>query len=225
MTSRTKSSRRRRYPHPGKPLREQVLPLFDLTPSETAALLGVSRQTLHGILAERRPVTLPMALRLSKLFGLKVSFWHHEQERFDLFAVERDIKDELRKIPTLKVPRSKKVDLSRYRWSGPVHPGEPLRKDFLPAFGLTTSETADLLRVSRHTLYGILAEKRPVTLPMALRFGKLFANSRYVWIVLQFLWDLREAECELKAELRKISTLKSTRPKDFDAFLRAHAMV
>ena len=57
---------------------------------------------------------------------------------------------------------------------------------------------------------------------MALRLGKLFANSNYVWIVLQFLWDLAEAERDLKAGLRKISTLKPTTPKDFSAFLRAH---
>ncbi len=52
-----------------------------------------------------------------------------------------------------------------------VHPGELLREDVLPALGKPKAEIARLLRVSRQTLYDILAEKQPITPAMALRIA------------------------------------------------------
>ena len=51
----------------------------------------------------------------------------------------------------------------------PVHPGELLREDVLPAVGRPKTEIARLLGISRQTLYDILNEKQPVTPAMALR--------------------------------------------------------
>ena len=53
----------------------------------------------------------------------------------------------------------------------PMHPGEMLREDVLPALGKSKTEIARLLGVSRQTLYDILDEKQPVTPGMALRLG------------------------------------------------------
>jgi len=50
-------------------LREDILPALRLTVTSAAAKLGVSRQTLHTILAERSAVTPEMAVRLGKLCG------------------------------------------------------------------------------------------------------------------------------------------------------------
>ncbi len=55
--------------HPGTLLRADVLPALELTVTDAAARLGVSRQTLHAILAERTAVTPEMAVRLGKLCG------------------------------------------------------------------------------------------------------------------------------------------------------------
>ena len=55
----------------------------------------------------------------------------------------------------------------------PMHPGELLREDVLPALGRTRAEIARLLGVSRQTLHAILTERAPVTPEMALRLGKL----------------------------------------------------
>jgi addiction module HigA family antidote len=52
--------------HPGELLREEILPALDRSKTEIAKLLGVSRQTLYDILAEKQPVTPAMALRLGK---------------------------------------------------------------------------------------------------------------------------------------------------------------
>ena len=45
----------------------------------------------------------------------------------------------------------------------PVHPGEMLREDILPAVARPKVEIARLLGISRQTLYDILNEKQPVT--------------------------------------------------------------
>lgn len=91
----------------------------------------------------------------------------------------------------------------------PTHPGEILREDVLPALGKTKTEIAELLGVSRQTLYDILAEKQPVTPAMALRLGKLLGNGPELWINLQRKFDLHIAEQELRAEIKKIPTLSA----------------
>jgi addiction module HigA family antidote len=53
----------------------------------------------------------------------------------------------------------------------PMHPGELLREEILPALGRPKTRIAKLLSVSRQTLYDILEEKQPVTPAMALRLG------------------------------------------------------
>jgi addiction module HigA family antidote len=87
--------------HPGAVLREDVLPALDKTKTEIAALLGVSRQTLYDILAEKQPVTPAMALRLGKLLGNGPEVWLNMQRKHDLHAAERELAKEIAKIPTL----------------------------------------------------------------------------------------------------------------------------
>ena len=59
----------------------------------------------------------------------------------------------------------------------PVHPGEILRGDVLPALGITISEAARQLGVSRQTLHRIMAETHSITPEMALRLGKFCGNG------------------------------------------------
>jgi antitoxin HigA-1 len=89
----------------------------------------------------------------------------------------------------------------------PMHPGEMLREDVLPALGKPKAEIARLLGVSRQILYDILNEKQPVTPAMALRLGKLCGNGPDLWINLQRAYDLAAAERELAGEIKKIPTL------------------
>jgi addiction module HigA family antidote len=89
----------------------------------------------------------------------------------------------------------------------PVHPGELLREDVLPALGRPKAEIARLLGVSRQTLYDILTEKQPITPAMALRIGKLCGNGPDLWINMQRAFDLDVAEKELAGEIEKIPTL------------------
>lgn len=87
--------------HPGELLREDVLPALGRTRAEIARLLGVSRQTLHSILAERVPVTPEMALRLGKLCGNGPELWLALQARYDLEKLSRSKRSEIAAIPTL----------------------------------------------------------------------------------------------------------------------------
>ncbi len=55
--------------HPGELLGEVVIPATGKSNVEIAALLGVSRQTLYEVVAQKRAITPAMAVRLGKLFG------------------------------------------------------------------------------------------------------------------------------------------------------------
>ena len=62
----------------------------------------------------------------------------------------------------------------RERKIRPTHPGEMLREDFLPDYGLTVSGFAEALGVSRQTVNELLRERRGGSPEMALRRARLF---------------------------------------------------
>jgi antitoxin HigA-1 len=89
--------------HPGELLREEILPALDRSKTEIARLLGVSRQTLHDILAGRKSVTPMTALRLGKLFGNGPDLWLNLQKRYDLHRAAEELGEKIDAIPTLDV--------------------------------------------------------------------------------------------------------------------------
>ncbi|NJS15099.1 MAG: HigA family addiction module antidote protein [Sphingopyxis sp.] len=91
----------------------------------------------------------------------------------------------------------------------PMHPGELLREDVLPALGRPKTEIARLLGISRQTLYDILNEKQPITAHMALRIGKLCGNGGEIWLRLQLRYDMQIAEAELGDALDAIPRLEA----------------
>ena len=96
------------------------------------------------------------------------------------------------------------------RWAiRPIHPGEILREDVLPALARPKAEIARLLGISRHRLYAILNEKQPITAHLALRFGKMFGDGPDIWLALQSRYDLRMAERELAGALDAIPRLEA----------------
>lgn len=86
--------------HPGEMLREEVLPALKLSVSEAARQLGVSRQTLHRIMAGTHSITPEMAVRIGKFCGNGPGLWLRIQQRYDLWHVEQRLRDEINKIPT-----------------------------------------------------------------------------------------------------------------------------
>lgn len=93
------------------------------------------------------------------------------------------------------------------RGLAPVHPGEHLREDILPALGRSKTEIARLLGISRQTLYDVLAGKQPITANLAVRLGKLCGDGPDIWLRLQQAYDREVAERELKHVLARIPTL------------------
>ena len=86
--------------HPGKLLREEILPALGKSKTEIAALLGISRQHLHDILEERRPVSPATAARFGKLFGDGAGVWLRMQAAYDAWHAEREV--DLSGIPTIR---------------------------------------------------------------------------------------------------------------------------
>lgn len=91
----------------------------------------------------------------------------------------------------------------------PVHPGEILREDVIPALGVSKVEIARLLGISRQQLYDILDGKKPITPNTALRFGKLCGDGPGIWLRMQQAYDLAVTEPQIHAELEKIPTLEA----------------
>jgi addiction module HigA family antidote len=85
--------------HPGSILRDDVLPALGLSVSEAARQLGVSRQTLHRILAGRQSITPEMALRLGRFCGNGPGLWLRMQQEHDLWESEIRLGDRLSRIP------------------------------------------------------------------------------------------------------------------------------
>ena len=88
--------------HPGALLREDVLPAIGEPVMGVARKLGVTRQHLHRILAEKAPVTPDMAVRLGKFCGNGPGLWLRMQQAYDLWHAERALKKVVAKIPTAK---------------------------------------------------------------------------------------------------------------------------
>ncbi|MGU3362954.1 HigA family addiction module antitoxin [Methylobacterium sp. M6A4_1b] len=91
--------------------------------------------------------------------------------------------------------------------SVPIHPGGILRDRILPSLGLSVSDAALKLRVSRQLLHTIMAGTASVTPEMALKLGRLSDTQPEFWLSLQQRHDLWRAEQGMADVLRDIPTL------------------
>jgi len=91
----------------------------------------------------------------------------------------------------------------------PTHPGEMLREDFLPEYGLTATSLAVALGVSRQTVNELLRERRALSSSMALRLSRLFGNSPEFWVRAQSARDLWDSEQHFHEELAQIQPLQT----------------
>lgn len=86
-------------PHPGEIIRELCVEPLNISVTEGAKALGVTRKTLSALLNGRSGISPEMALRLSKVFGRTPDGWLRLQIKYDLWRAEQsaDIED-LRRI-------------------------------------------------------------------------------------------------------------------------------
>jgi addiction module HigA family antidote len=91
----------------------------------------------------------------------------------------------------------------------PTHPGEMLREDFMPDYGLTAASLAEALGVSRQTINEILRERRAVSPSMALMLSRLFGNAPEFWLNAQRAVDLWDAKKRQDKKLKRIQPLSA----------------
>jgi addiction module HigA family antidote len=89
----------------------------------------------------------------------------------------------------------------------PTHPGEMLRDDFLPDYGLTPEMLAKALDVPISAVNELLNEQSSMTPAMALRLSKLFGNTAKFWLNAQQAVDLWYAEQKIRESLAHIRPL------------------
>jgi addiction module HigA family antidote len=76
--------------HPGRILRETVLPEAGICVSEVALALGESEALLREILAEQKPMSAALCLKIAKLFNSTPEMWIRLQASYDLYQAQLD---------------------------------------------------------------------------------------------------------------------------------------
>ena len=80
-------------PHPAASLREDILPALNITITETAKQLGITRAMLSRVLNEHASITPDMALRLEAWLGVdnggKADAWMAQQAAYDLWQARQ----------------------------------------------------------------------------------------------------------------------------------------
>jgi addiction module HigA family antidote len=85
----------------------------------------------------------------------------------------------------------------------PTHPGSVLTEE-LDALGISVSQAAVDLGVSRQILSGIINGRRPITPEMAVRIGHYIGNGAGLWARMQVNHDLWKAEQAMRSALKRI---------------------
>jgi antitoxin HigA-1 len=88
-----------------------------------------------------------------------------------------------------------------------IHPGEQLAEQ-LDALGMSAAELARRLKVPTNRVTHILNGERAITGDTALRLGHFFGTSAEFWLNLQKLYELRVAEEESGADVKRLPRLR-----------------
>ncbi len=92
--------------HPGEMLLEEFLLPMRLTQQELAKAIHVPYRKINELVNRRGKMTISMALRLAKYFGVSAAFWMNLQLRWDLYHVEQSENKDLQKIQPYSGVRS-----------------------------------------------------------------------------------------------------------------------
>ncbi|MFQ6023116.1 MAG: HigA family addiction module antitoxin [Acidiferrobacterales bacterium] len=89
------------------------------------------------------------------------------------------------------------------RMHNPAHPGEVLR-EYLPD-GMTVTEAARRLKVTRQQLSALLNQRSGVSAEMALRLAAALGTSAEMWLSMQVAYDLWEARRRRLPKIERIA--------------------
>lgn len=91
--------------------------------------------------------------------------------------------------------------------NNPPHPGEVVRKDCIDPLGLTVTEAAEGLGVSRKHLSALLNGRAGISPEMAIRLSKAFGGSPESWLTQQMQYDLRQAQEETDPDVKRFASV------------------
>ena len=87
----------------------------------------------------------------------------------------------------------------------PVHPGRIVRHGCLEPLGLSVTDGAKVLGVTRQALNNIVNGKAGISPEMAIRLTKAFGSTPETWLAMQSAYDLAEArKHEDKIKVRRL---------------------
>ncbi len=88
----------------------------------------------------------------------------------------------------------------------PPHPGRSVKHNCLEAFGLTVTEGAKILGVTRQALSNLVNEKSGVSAEMTIRLSKAFGSTPEAWLRMQMAYDLWQAQQHAgKIKVKKVA--------------------
>lgn len=96
----------------------------------------------------------------------------------------------------------------------PSHPGEYVRHDCIDPLGLTITEAAKALGVTRQTLTSLVNGKSGVSPEMAIRLEKAFGSTAEMWLRLQAAYDLAHVmKRASRIKVKRLYPARSTQPR------------
>lgn len=94
------------------------------------------------------------------------------------------------------------------RMHNPPHPGEILKDEVLPGLGLTVTEAAEQLGVSRVAFSRVINGRAAISAELAIRLGQWLGGSAETWLQGQLQYDLWHAQRKSKAKVKPASQLQ-----------------
>src|ERR1700722_16796865 len=89
----------------------------------------------------------------------------------------------------------------------PPHPGRRIRDACLEPLGLSVTDGAGVLGVTRQTLNNVIHGKSGISPQMAIRLSKAFGSTPETWLRMQLAYDLapaRQAEEKIKVRRQRV---------------------
>jgi len=93
----------------------------------------------------------------------------------------------------------------------PAHPGRIVRSACLEPLGLSISEGARILGITRQALNSVVTGRSAITPEMAIRLTKAFGSTEETWLRMQLAYDLAEArkhESKIKVHRQSVDELQ-----------------
>ena len=91
------------------------------------------------------------------------------------------------------------------RMKNPPHPGLSVRHDCLEPLGLSVTEGAKALGVTRQAMNNLVSAKAGISAEMAIRLEKAFGGGAETWLRMQAAYDLAQVEKHVgKIKLRRV---------------------